>query len=268
MSNKLARAHQGLILTEKRIVALGLSKIDSRAWLDPRRTHFRTEITAKEYASYYGVTLVTAYEVLTEATRKLYQRNIRFLIKPKNGKREKAEVNVLWVTQATYFDGEGRIEIYWNPQLLEHISGLRSQFTTYKLKLAKDFKSIHTWRLFELLMTFFVKKKATFEIEDFWRGMELTEKQKSNFGYIRRRILEPAIKEIMDKTHFIIDYNTTKKGKRIISINFEYYIDEKKASLCEEEINMLENEIEYIDEILEEYPDTENREDEIQNYVV
>jgi plasmid replication initiation protein len=257
MSNKLARAHQGLILTEKRLVALGMSKIDSRAWVDPRRTNFRTEITAQEYASYYGVTLDSAYDALKDAARKLYQRNIRFFVKSRDGKRIDTEINVRWLTQATYCNGEGRIELFWNPQLLQHISGLRSQFMTYKLRLAKNFKSIYAWRLFELLMSFFSTKKANIGIEDFWRSMELTEKQKSNFGYIRRRILEPAIEEISQKSHFIINYRAIKKGRRIVFINFVYAIDREKLDIKEGEMKLIENEVEYVHEVLEEYPENE-----------
>jgi plasmid replication initiation protein len=244
MSNELARAHQGLILIEKRVVALGLSKIDSRYFVDPRiRSNFSTEITAQEYSQIYGISMPAAYIELQTAARKLYERNVRFYFKVSNSKNE-AEINVRWLTQAIYYKGEGRIEIWWNPRIIDHITGLRAKFTTYKLMLAQNFKSIYSWRLFELLMTFFSTKVANYPIEEFWYAMEVTEKQKANFGYIRRRIIEPAIKEITEKSHFKIAYTTTKRGKRITSINFKYSIDKEKLNIGEEELQQMEKDIE------------------------
>ena len=112
MSNALTRAGHGLTLSEKRIVVLGISKLDRRN-SPPTGMSPVAKVTAAEYAQQFGVDLRTAYEALQDGARALYNRSISFYqAAPKrNGKAGKVTHTMRWVGRATYHDGEGWVEL-------------------------------------------------------------------------------------------------------------------------------------------------------------
>ena len=71
MTNALTRAGHGLTLSEKRLVMMAVSTLDSRKALPPGEVP-TTRITAMEYAEAFGVDLNTAYEQLQGGAKHLY----------------------------------------------------------------------------------------------------------------------------------------------------------------------------------------------------
>jgi len=74
MSNALIRAGHGLSLSEKRIVALAIAKMDSKGRL--RTAPDISRIYAHEYAEAFEVAPNTAYEALQDAAKQLFKRQI------------------------------------------------------------------------------------------------------------------------------------------------------------------------------------------------
>jgi plasmid replication initiation protein len=52
--------------------------------------------------------------------------------------------------------------------------------------------------------------------------MEVTEKQAANFNNIKRRIIEPAIKELMEKDGWLIDWKPIKRGRKVAQLQFRF----------------------------------------------
>lgn len=225
MNNALARAGHGLTLAEKRIVVLAISKLDSRRPVNPMEPP-KTKITAAEYVELFGVDASTAYEQLLSASKNLYNRSITFYepahlrtsSKPKNP----AKTIMRWVGQATYHDGEGWVELHWWPALVPALFGLKKNFTTYQLQQTSALRSVYSWRLLELLMRFQSTGWAEYTIEDFATSMDATEKQRADFNAIRRRIIEPAVKELQEKDGWIIDWNPIKAGRKVKALRFKF----------------------------------------------
>jgi plasmid replication initiation protein len=224
MSNALTRAGHGLTLSEKRLVVMALSKLDS---MKPfiKDTIYRTKITAAEYASECDVSMDTAYDQLQSASKGLFDSRITFY-EPAH-KREgrqitPTQVNMRWVGEANYQKGEGWIELHWWPDTAKHLIGLKRQFTSYKLQQATALRSIYSWRLLELLMRFESTGWAEYTIEDFAVSMDATDKQKADFAAIRRKMIEPAIKELQEKDGWLITWDTIKTGRKIKSVRFEF----------------------------------------------
>lgn len=226
MSNALIRAGHGLTLAEKRIVMLAVSKLDSRAPAPPSLSlQLRTKITAAEYAETFSVDANTAYEALQDAAKNLFERKITFFepaytraglpLKPiRNDMR--------WVGRCKYHEHAGWVELSWWPDLLPSLMGLKKQFTTYNLQQANALRSAYSWRLLELMMHYKDSGKAEYTIEDFCTSMDATEKQKSNFNNIKRRIIEPAVKELTEKDGWIIQWEPIKTGRKVTRIRFYF----------------------------------------------
>lgn len=227
MSNALTRAGHGLTLAEKRIVMCAVSKLDSRKVLPPGEVP-RTRITAAEFVETFNVDPNTAYEQLQEGAKHLYQRSIQFYEPAfkRNGKPlPPTIVTMRWVGSVKYQKGEGWVELAWWPDLMRHLMGLKKQFTTYQLQQASALRSVYSWKLLELLMRFKDKGHAQYTIEDFCTSMEATEKQRNDFGKIRTKMIEPAIKELIEKDGWLIQWTPIKAGRKVAAVRFDFMRD-------------------------------------------
>ena len=226
MSNALTRAGHGLTLAEKRIIGAAVSKLDSRKAIGPGEVP-TTRITAHEYAEAFDVDPVTAYEQLQDAARQLYNRSITFY-EPAHRRRGKplppTRVTMRWVGQVHYQKGEGWVELYWWPKLLPHLTGLKRQFTSYQLQQASALRSMYSWRLLEMLMRFESTGWAENTIEDFKQAMDAPPSL-SDFAQVKRRIIEPAVRELREKDGWLLQWKPIKAGRRVASVRFDFKRD-------------------------------------------
>jgi plasmid replication initiation protein len=229
MTNALTRAGHGLTLAEKRIIGCAVSKLDSKKPIAPGTVPV-TRIMATEYAETFGVDMDTAYNQLQSAAKQLYDRSITFYeaAYKRDGKPlPSTRVQMRWVGQVNYQKGEGWVELHWWPALLPHLTGLRKNFTSYQLQQANALRSIYSWRLLELLTRFENTGWLEITIEDFAQSMDATQKQQSDFAAIRRKIIEPAMKELIEKDGWIIQWRPVKKGRKVAGLRFDFKRDEK-----------------------------------------
>lgn len=227
MSNALTRAGQGLTLAEKRIVMCAVAKLDSYKSLLPGEVP-TTRISAAEYAEIAECDMPAAYEALQDAAKHLYGRSISFYeaAHKRRGKPlEPTKVTMRWVGQVHYQKGEGWVELYWWPKLLPYLTGLKKQFTSYQLAQATALRSVYSWRLLELLTRFESTGLAEYAIEDFCTAMDATQKQRGDFAAIRRKIIEPAVKELIEKDGWLIQWRAIKAGRRVSKLRFEFKRD-------------------------------------------
>lgn len=233
MTNALTRAGHGLTLAEKRLVMAAVSKLDSRKQFLPGEVP-TTRITAAEYAEIAQCSMPTAYEALQDASKQLYQRSITFYEPAfKRGKKalEPTRVTMRWVGQVHYQKGEGWVELYWWPKLLPHLTGIQKQFTSYQLQQASALRSTYSWKLLELLTRFESTGTAEYTIEDFCASMDATEKQRSDFNNIKRRIIEPAVKELQEKDGWLIQWIPIKAGRKVASLRFTFMRNPQQSLL-------------------------------------
>lgn len=225
MSNALTRAGHGLSLSEKRIVMMAVSRLDSRKPVLSTTVVPKTKITAAEYAEAFEVDMNTAYDQLKEASKHLYNRSITFYeaAHRRQGKPlAPTKVQMRWVGSVKYQEGEGWVELAWWPDLMRHLMGLKQQFTSYQLQQTTALRSAYSWRLLELMLRFGEEGRAEYTIEDFATAMDATEKQRENFAAIRRKIIEPAVKELIEKDGWDIQWRPIKAGRRVAKVRFDF----------------------------------------------
>lgn len=221
MSNALTRAAHGLTLAEKRIMASAVSQLNSTRASKPGQCPI-IKLTAVEYAETFGVHSDTAYDQLKKGAKCLFNRSITFF-EPAHRRGGKALVKtqMRWIGKAVYHEGEGWVEIHFWHEVIPHLLGLKRQFTTYQLQQASALRSIYSWKLLELLMRFSGTGWAEYTIEDFTASMEAPASL-SDFGQIKRRIIDPAVKELVEKDNWLIDWRPIKAGRRVKAIRFEF----------------------------------------------
>ena len=221
MSNALTRSAHSLSLAEKRIVAACIAKTDQM----PNMTQVRqrgawlVRLSAADYAETFGVDLNTAYEQLQGASENLFNRYIRTTRKTRKGIEE---YKFRWVGGVRYHKGEGWVELDWWHEVVPHIFGLRGQFTKYKLKQASALRSKHSWRLFELLQSWQDTGLYQATVEDFYLAMDVPDSYRINFKEVRRRVIEPAVKELIQKNNMLITWTTQNAGRKVIGLEFKF----------------------------------------------
>lgn len=224
MDNALNRSGHGLTLVEKRMVALAASQINSLRLVNPDSSPM-IKIRADEYGQEFNVDMRNAYLQLKEGAKNLYKRSIVFFepVDSRGKKLIKPIVNDMrWVSRARYHEGEGWVEMRWSADVIPFLTGLSAKFTSYQLQQASALRSIYSWRLLELMMQFKSTGWAQYSIEEFATAMDATKKQQENFAAIRRKIIEPAVKELTEKEGWLIEWKPIKKGRRVAALRFEF----------------------------------------------
>lgn len=215
MSNMLIRSAQKLSLIEKRILMACVSKMRGK----------EVELKATEYAQTYDIDPKKAYQHLKEGIANLFDRYLTFNFK--DGKHI-GVMHVVWLQSAGYVDGEGKVIVEFSDKLMPQLVNLKGQFTQYQLQQAASLRSVHSWRLLELLEQMRQKQPEGYlniNIEDFWHAMEVKESYRSNFSLLRQYVLEPAVRELNQKDGWAITYYPFKKGRKVAVLRFEFEKD-------------------------------------------
>jgi plasmid replication initiation protein len=222
--NALARAAQSLTLTEKRLIALCMAQINSREEHEQNKPLI-TALSAKTYAKEFDVGVDTAYHEMRTAANNLYERSICYYEDWKGKKLEMA-VKVRWVYGLRY--AKGYVELHWSQTVIPALTGLKDNYTTYKLQHAEAMRSIYSWRLLEIFESHKDTGRWEPTITEFADVMEATATQRKNFNNLRRRIIEPAIKNLVDKDGWIIDWKPYIPGARKVEgLKFKFYRDKQ-----------------------------------------
>ena len=197
-----------------------MSKLDSRIPPRGRSFHPVSRVAAEEYAEAYDIEMNTAYQLMQTAGKKLVDRHLMY---SPDGQR-KNWMN--WVGRAEYHDGEGWIELHWWHELLPHLFMLRKQFTTYQLKQAAALRSVYSWRLMERLQQYADDDgagRAVFTLDDFCDSLQVPPSCVKHYGSLKRRIIDPAVRELRDKDGWLIDWRPTRSGSRkITGLRFDF----------------------------------------------
>ena len=237
MSNRLARAAQGLNLGEKRLVAIGLAQTDSVPAYKlaiGANTGWKMRVSALAFAETFGITPQSAYEQLKAASEKLFERYVRYeeLVRGKPKERK-----FRWVSGVIYADGDGYVELNFSPEIAPHLLGLSKHFTTYKLRQAASFDSVYAWRLFELLKSWQSTGLYAPTIEEFHEAMEAPPSCRKDFKGLRVRVIEPALEAIRLKAGVIIEWAPVRSGgRRVVGLEFRFSPDPQGRLDIEESI--------------------------------
>lgn len=218
ISNALTTAAQGLSLAEKRVMMYAVARLDSFK-SDGGTPSGAVKLLAADYAAQFDVDVDTAYTQLRQAGKGIFKRYIRFFETAGSGLEE---VEIRWVSSARYSPGAGAVTLRFSPEIAPHLLQLKSQFTRYQLVQASALRSVYSWRLLELLSQFESTGWRQIELDEFHHAMETPDSYRSNFKECRKRVIEPAVKELRDKDGWLIEWQAIKTGRKVTALRFEF----------------------------------------------
>jgi plasmid replication initiation protein len=178
---------------------------------------FSVKIAAADYAETYGINARTAYDELKYVAKTLIKRQWTVV----DG-RTTAHYN--WLSGVKYHDGQGWMEMHYTHWISPHLYFLRKQFTTYRLEQAAALRSAYSWRLFECLMSWRDTGKWSPSLDDFYRAMDIKKDSpyRKNFAHLRRRVLDPSLRELRDKDGWDVTCEFVKGGRRVVGLSFKF----------------------------------------------
>lgn len=171
------------------------------------------KITVADYESIFGVCRNQAGKDVKEGVIELSRSSVIFY--PKSGRYDC--IARPWLTEAGSRSARGVWEIEFNHKLLPFIYGLSSQFTTYSLQDCGSLRNPRTIRLYESLVQF--RSSGVWVTTHSWLNERfvLPDSQKNNLAELKRTFLEPALKQINDRTPLSVRYQSDDKGKFVFT---------------------------------------------------
>ena len=220
-SNRLVEAAQSLTLVEKRLVIAAAALHDPRKPLPKAGT---VTLHADDFAEVFGLSdSHQVYEALREASSRLANRWIRTIYN-RNGKP--VERNVRWVWMVEYRKGEGTVVLGFSPGLSHYLTMLHTEFTRYKLKQIGQIGSFYGLRLYELCAQFRKAGERTIGLQRLREMLDLGDKY-ADIKDLRRRVLDPAIKEINKHTDLRVVVTPDRKGRKVVGFHFDITQDDQ-----------------------------------------
>jgi plasmid replication initiation protein len=123
-----------------------------------------------------------------------------------------------WVTGAQIEKRNGKIKIRFDEEMKPFLLELKNRYTQFDLIYTLGMKSKYSVRLYEILKSYErTNEPVSFTLERF---KELVGAEYGRWVDIKRRIIEPAIKEINRLSDLSVTYTTKTKGKGVIGVTF------------------------------------------------
>lgn len=122
----------------------------------------------------------------------------------------------------------GMVELIMYSKDVPYFIDLKARgYTSYQLNIALTLKSVYSQRLYELLSRFKDTGKWHVEIErfKFLLGIDKEKTFMGNLanGNLKSKVIEPAMKELAEKTEIEFNYSFQKTGKKYTAIAFDIY---------------------------------------------
>ena len=234
-SNKVVEASYMLSLAEQRVLLCCIAQIDSKAELTE---DYKFEVTVSGISELVGIHNGSSmYRDLKVASEKLYERSV-IINDPDPDNPKIVQRKTRWISGIDYIPGEAKVVLRFAVGIIPYLTQLSREFTQYKLTHVASFESVYSIRLYELLAQWLSAGEREIEVDWFKRQFQVEDKYKRVID-LKKRVIEPAIKEINEYSNFWVKFEQKKTGKTITHFKFEFGLkDVPKAhkQITEEEI--------------------------------
>ena len=218
--NALINASYTLDLAEQRLILLAI--IEARNTKQGITQDTLLEIHASSYAKQFNINDKTAYTVVKDASKGLFDRYVTYHDKnPKNGKDR--SFNCRWIDKTGVEPDSGIVYLRFTSDVIPLITRLESHFTSYEIDKVADLTSSYAIRLYEILISWReVGKTPKYEIDDLRSKLGVEPKQYKQMCNFKSRVLELAIDQINQHTDITAKYEQYKRGRVITAISFSF----------------------------------------------
>ncbi len=216
--NNLIGARYGLTLNEKRLILLGMTKINSTVFPD-RNKPLNFTITTDDWMVAFPY-CKNPYKEMRRACENLAQKSVKF--KPRDGEVE--ERIVLWCDSVEFYRGRASIKLQFGYTISLYLQGMTEQFTTLKASWLWPLKSINAIMVCEMIMQWISTGYCIKSLEDFRYCTDTVDKY-PEWANLKRFVIDKAVKEINEKTPLNVTFKAKKIGKKVAAVEFFFSED-------------------------------------------
>ena len=221
-SNALVEAGYRLTLGEHRIILACIAQTAST----PINDQTLYEVDALGIAQLAGITRQTAYEEISEAASRLFDRYITVPYDQAGG------VPVLkkfrWVQQIEYVNQLGLVRLQFTAALIPYLAELTERFTAYPIVDVVRMTSTHAIRLYELLVQWRSVGRREIEIDWLKSTFQISENYKS-ISDLKRWVIEPAVQQINQHSPIDVVWTQRKTGRKVTHLCFTFRPKKEKV---------------------------------------
>lgn len=209
-SNAIARAQlrpQAESVWEERIISqiVAFNRVDDTEFPETdfllgRLFDGRKKISGREFLE-----IGKAVERLASTTYTIYHSRKKFEIYP--------------IFARIAYDN-GIISACLNPKLKPYFLQLRREFSMRSLPEFRRLSSIYAQQIYRFLCSFRALEETEVEIERLHFTTTAPESLKADFRKFRTRVLEPAEREINNKTSLKFRWEPIKQGRKVVAVRF------------------------------------------------
>lgn len=168
-----------------------------------------------------------AIERLASTTYKVYKSRTRF--------------DIFSVFARISYDN-GIISAKLNPELKPYYLQLKREFSMRCLPEFRRLSSIYAQQIYRFLCSIRAMGEATIDIEQLYFVTTAPDSFKQNFKDFRRRVLEPAEKEINSKTRLNFRWEPIRQGRKVTVIRFIFSSNTATENIDRNTVPINENE--------------------------
>ena len=235
--NALIQASYTLDTVEQRLILLAIA--EARETGHGITENSLLEVHASSYINTFNVEKHTAYTVLRDASKSLFDRYVTYHdINPKTGKDR--SFHCRWVDKIGYEPQSGIVFLRFTQDIVPLITRLEENFTKYELQQVSRLTSSYAIRLYELLIQWrSAGKTPLFDLSIFRQQLGVEAHQYKTMSNFKTYVLDFALKQVNELTDITAKYEQHKKGRSISGFSFSF--KPKKATIRSIETNRAPN---------------------------
>ena len=224
--NALIQASYTLDTVEQRLILLAIA--EARETGHGVTENSLLEVHASSYINTFNVEKHTAYTVLRDASKSLFDRYVTYHdINPKTGKDR--SFHCRWVDKIGYEPQSGIVFLRFTQDIVPLITRLEENFTKYELQQVSRLTSSYAIRLYELLIQWrSAGKTPIFDLSIFRQQLGVEPHQYKTMSNFKTYVLDFALKQVNELTDITAKYEQHKKGRSISGFSFSF--KQKKVS--------------------------------------
>lgn len=181
-------------------------------------------ISPSDYHNVFGTGGDTspAYKAL-KGTEELLSAKLKYRKIKKEGTAGSWAGGVNWISKAEYNDEIKALEVTFTHDIIPLILDVQKNYTYYNLRNIARLSSMHSIRLYELMM-FWRKKGSTPPLSvaymRTWLGVK--DDDYEELKIFNRNVIKKSVDEITKKTDITLEFEPQKEGRTTVSYRFSY----------------------------------------------
>jgi len=222
-ANKLIESIYKMDVNEHKLLVLATKKVNEMELRkEPFNERTKITITSAEFARQYGIERSSAFKILIEAKKSIYDRDFVYLHQEKDG--TVSPMKSRWFQARGVDKSKSEISFMFASAVIPLIYLVKSEYTLLDLREMGKLKSKYAVRLYKYLMRWVnAPYKNKIPIEKMREIFGLDDDEYPEMCDFRKRVLDIAVKQIKAGTGFKdLTVKNYKTGVKVTAFSFHY----------------------------------------------